>query len=288
MKILLFGKTGQVAREIQRRAGSNVQLDVLGRDLVDFTDPETCSAHVIASDADAIINAVAYTAVDLAEEDEGTAMLVNAAAPTAIARAAAARRLPLVHISTDYVFDGSGQVPFAPSDPAHPLSAYGRSKLAGEEGVRDAGGTHVILRTSWVISAHGSNFIKTMLRLGAERKQLTIVSDQIGGPTCAADIANVCLALSRQLIAAPCKSGTYHYSGKPDVSWADLARKIFMQSGLACQVEDIPSSAYPTLARRPMNSRLDCSTTETTFGIARPDWGAGLTTILSELGAPRT
>ncbi|MFX0547303.1 dTDP-4-dehydrorhamnose reductase [Roseovarius sp. S1116L3] len=287
MKILLFGKTGQVAREVQRRAGAT-DLVVLGRDAADFTDPAACAAHVMATDADAVINAVAYTAVDGAEEDEETATLVNAHAPGAIARAAAARGLLMVHISTDYVFDGAGQAPFAPDHPTAPLGAYGRSKLAGEEAVRAAGGTHAILRTSWVVSAHGGNFVKTMLRLGAERDKLTIVADQIGGPTPAADIADACLAIAGQLIAAPSKTGAYHFSGAPDVSWADFAREIFARSGLSCAVEDIPSSAYPTPARRPMNSRLDNSATLATFGIPRPDWRAGLDDILTDLNGSDT
>ncbi|MEI4264117.1 dTDP-4-dehydrorhamnose reductase [Roseovarius sp. D0-M9] len=287
MKILLFGRTGQLAREVQRKAGAT-ELEVLGRDAAGFTDPAACAAHVMATDAQAVINAVAYTAVDRAEEDEETAMLVNAAAPGAIARAAAARGLPVIHISTDYVFDGSGQTPFAPGDTPAPLGAYGRSKLAGEDAVRAAGGVHVILRTSWVVSAHGSNFVKTMLRLGDERDQLSIVADQIGGPTCAADIAEACLVIAGQLREAPSKSGTYHFSGAPDISWADFARDIFVQAGLSCTVEDIPSAQYPTPAPRPLNSRLDCLSTKATFGISRPCWSTGLTTILSELGAKKT
>ena len=287
MKILLFGETGQVAREVQRRAGA-ATLEVLGRDAADFTDPAACAACVAETDADAIINAVAYTAVDRAEEEEATATLVNATTPGAIARAAAARGLPMVHISTDYVFDGAGQAPFAPDHPTAPLGAYGRSKLAGEAAVRAAGGTHVILRTSWVVSAHGGNFVRTMLRLGAERDKLTIVADQIGGPTCAADIAGACIAIAGQLIAAPSKSGTYHFSGAPDVSWADFARHIFAQAEITCTVEDIPGRDYPTPARRPMNSRLDNAATIAIFGIPRPDWRAGLDDILTELGAKRS
>lgn len=282
MKILLFGKTGQVAREIQRRRG-DIGLEILGREAADFSDPVVCAARVAATDADAIINAVAYTAVDPAEEDEAAATMVNAETPGAIARAAAARGLPLVHISTDYVFDGAGNTPFTPDDPVSPLGAYGRSKLAGEVAVRSAGGPHAILRTSWVVSAQGSNFVRTMLRLGAERKSLNIVADQIGGPTCAADIADACLAIVRQLVAEPSKSGTYHFSGVPDVSWADFARDIFARAKISCAVGDIPSSDYPTPARRPMNSRLDNSTTMTTFGIPRPDWRAALDDILADL-----
>lgn len=284
MKILLFGETGQVAREIQRRAG-DVELECLGREAADFSNPAACAARVAKTDANAIINAVAYTAVDRAEEDEAAATVVNAETPGAIARAAAARGIPIVHISTDYVFDGAGEAPFAPDDTPAPLGAYGRSKLAGEVAVRSAGGPHAILRTSWVVSAHGSNFVRTMLRLGAERDGLNIVADQIGGPTCAADIADACIAIAGHLVAEPAKSGTYHFSGAPDVSWADFAREIFARAHISCAVGDIPSTDYPTPARRPMNSRLDNSATMAAFGIPRPDWRAGLDDILAELGA---
>lgn len=284
MKVLVFGKSGQVARELQRRAGE-VQLCVLGSDEADFRSPDRCAAIVADSDADAVINAAAYTAVDKAETQEDLARVINGTTPGAIARAAAASGLPFVHISTDYVFDGEGDTPFATDHPTGPLGAYGRTKLLGEQEVRAAGGAHAILRTSWVVSAHGNNFVKTMLRLGAERDRLTIVADQVGGPTPASDIADACLSIARQLIDDPAKSGTYHFSGGPDVSWADFAREIFAQAGIGCQVADIPSSDYPTPARRPMNSRLDNSATFDTFGIGRPDWRLGLTDILKDLEA---
>lgn len=283
-KILVFGEIGQVGQELQRRAG-DVALEVRGLEEADFTNPASCVAFVEATDADAVINAVAYTAVDKAEEQEDLALAINGTTPGAIAQACAARGLPLVHISTDYVFDGSGDQPFATDHPTGPLGAYGRTKLAGEEAVRAAGGTHAIFRTSWVVSAHGNNFIKTMLRLGADRDRLTIVADQIGGPTCAAAIADTCLAAARQLLEDPSKTGTYHLSGGPDVSWADFAREIFRQSGTSCDVADIPSSEYPTPAVRPLNSRMDNSTTEATFGMARSDWREGLRDILTDLDA---
>ncbi|SPF81820.1 dTDP-4-dehydrorhamnose reductase [Pseudoprimorskyibacter insulae] len=284
MKVLVFGEIGQVGQELQRRAG-DITLEVRGLDEANFENPEACAAFVTATDADAVINAVAYTAVDRAEEDEALALMVNATTPGAIARAAAERGLPMVHISTDYVFDGAGTAPFAVDHPTGPLGAYGRTKLAGEKAVRDAGGVHAILRTSWVVSAHGNNFVKTMLRLGGERDKLTIVADQVGGPTCAAAIADACLSVAAQLCDAPAKSGTYHFSGGPDVSWAGFAREIFDLSGTDCAVEDIPTTAYPTPAKRPLNSRMDNSLTEATFGIPRSDWRAGLRDILSELGA---
>jgi dTDP-4-dehydrorhamnose reductase len=284
MKLLMFGRTGQVATEVQRRAPEGVAVTALGREQADLSDPEACAEAIRAHAPDAVINAAAWTAVDRAEAEEDAATVINGDAPGAMARACADLRIPFVHISTDYVFDGAGETPFAPDHPTAPLGAYGRSKLAGEEAVRAAGGTHAILRTSWVVSAHGANFVKTMLRLGAERDRLTIVADQVGGPTCAADIADACLRIAAQLKEDPAKSGTYHFSGAPDVSWADFAREIFAQAGLAPEVVDIPTSAYPTPARRPFNSRMDNGRTEAVFGIARPDWREGLRAILKDLG----
>ncbi|MGJ8628547.1 MAG: dTDP-4-dehydrorhamnose reductase [Sulfitobacter sp.] len=288
MKVLIFGEIGQVGQEIQRAAlesDGDITLEIRGLEEADFTKPDTCARFVRDTDADVVINAVAYTAVDKAEEQEDLALMINGTTPGVIARECAARGLPLVQISTDYVFDGSGTAPFAPDHPTGPLGAYGRTKLVGEQEVRAAGGTHAIFRTSWVVSAHGNNFVKTMLRLGAERDGLTIVADQIGGPTCAAAIADICLSAAQQLLDDPSKSGTYHLSGGPDVSWADFAREIFAQSGTNCEVTDIPSSAYPTPAARPLNSRMDNATTETVFGIPRSDWRVGLTDILKDLGA---
>ena len=279
MRILVFGKTGQVARELQRYDG----VHALGREDADLNDPAACALIIAASDADAVINAAAYTGVDAAETDVDTAFMINAKAPTAMAEAAAARDIPFVHISTDYVFDGSGRRPWAEDDRADPLGVYGASKLAGEHGVRAAGGPHAILRTSWVVSAHGGNFVKTMLRLGVERDALSIVADQIGGPTCARDIAAMLMEMATQIRADPSKSGTYHFAGTPDTSWADFAREIFQQANIACSVEDIPSSAYPTPAKRPANSRLDCTKLNTIFGLSRPDWRVGLAHILNDL-----
>ena len=278
--ILVFGQTGQVAREPARlRPGARF----LSRQDADLEDPQACAACIRDSGAQAVINAAAWTAVDKAEEDEARATVINGAAPAAMARTCADLTIPFVQISTDYVFDGAGDAPFAPDHPTAPLGAYGRSKLAGEQGVRAAGGPHAILRTSWVVSAHGTNFVKTMLRLSDTRDRLSIVADQVGGPTCAADIARACLRIAEQLQADPGKSGTYHLSGGPDVSWADFAREIFAQSGRRVELVDISSADYPTPARRPLNSRLDNRRTAQVFGITRPDWRAGLAEILAEL-----
>ncbi|WP_084613620.1 dTDP-4-dehydrorhamnose reductase [Roseicyclus elongatus] len=272
-----------MATELQRQA----DVLALGRDMADLCNPAACAAAIHAHAPSAVINAAAYTAVDRAEQEQDLANTINGAAPGAMARACAELGIPFVHLSTDYVFAGHGERPWQPTDPVAPLGAYGRSKLLGEEGVRAAGGVAVILRTSWVVSAHGQNFVKTMLRLGADRGRLSIVADQVGGPTQARAIADACLRIVAQVQRHPEKSGTYHFSGAPDVSWADFAREIFARAGLACRVEDIPSSAYPTPAARPANSRMDCSTTEAVFGIPRPDWRIGLREILSEVQAPR-
>ncbi|MGA1613046.1 MAG: SDR family oxidoreductase, partial [Lutimaribacter sp.] len=205
-------------------------------------------------------------------------------APVEMALACAALNIPLVHISTDYVFPGTGHHPWAPGDMAQPANAYGRSKWAGEEGIRASGCTHAILRTSWVFSAHGANFVKTMLRLSDTRDQISVVDDQIGGPTPARAIAAACLAIADQLQEAPEKTGTYHFSGAPDVSWCAFARAIFAQAARPTRVQAISTSAYPTPAARPLNSRLECNTTTSVFGLARPDWHAGLKECLTDLG----
>jgi len=280
MKILVFGKTGQVAMELQRQA----DVVALARDEADLSDPTACAQIITNADADVIINAAAYTAVDRAEDEEELAAMINGETPTAMAQAAAVRGIPFLHISTDYVFDGSGEEHWATSDTPSPVSAYGGTKRQGEVGVAAAGGAYAILRTSWVFSAHGANFVKTMLRLGKERDTLSIVNDQIGGPTPAADIAATLLEMAKAFHAGRSESGTYHYAGAPDVSWEGFAREIFRQAKLTVEVSGIPTSDYPTLATRPLNSRLDCSALENAFCITRPDWRQGLKHVLQELG----
>jgi len=279
MRVLVFGQTGQVARELSRQA----EVIALGRGEADLSNPESCVAAITARAPAAVINAAAYTAVDRAEEEEELATVINGTTPGAIANACADCDIPFVHLSTDYVFDGSGDASWRPDNHTAPVSAYGRSKLAGERRVAIAGGRHAILRTSWVFSPYGQNFVKTMLRLGGERDELRVVADQIGGPTSAAAIARACLAIVSQLAENPNKTGIYHFAGTPDISWAGFARATFELAGLACRVEDVGTANYPTPARRPANSRLDCSTTEATFGLARPDWQAELKKVLQEL-----
>lgn len=284
MKVLVFGKTGQVAHELARRAPAGVVVQCLGRAEADLADPAACAGLIAATDADVVINAAAWTAVDKAEAEEAAATTINGAAPGAMAAAAAACALPFLHVSTDYVFDGAGEAPFMPDHPTAPLGAYGRSKLAGELAVRAAGGQSLILRTSWVFSSHGANFVKTMLRLGRERDSLNVVADQIGGPTPAAAIADALFSCAAAM-AKGHPGGTHHFSGAPDVSWAEFARAIMAEAGLACAIRDIPTSDYPTPARRPQNSRLDCGSLQRAFGIARPDWRAGLANVVKELTA---
>ncbi|WP_299893028.1 dTDP-4-dehydrorhamnose reductase [uncultured Ruegeria sp.] len=283
MKILVFGRSGQVATELQRQAAvRGIAIEALGRTEADLANAAMCAERVYESDSDVVINAAAYTAVDKAEDESDLARLINADAPGAMARAAAARGIPFLHVSTDYVFDGSGDMQRTTEDPTGPLGVYGNTKLDGEHQVAEAGGWHAILRTSWVFSAHGNNFVKTMLRLAESRDQLSIVADQVGGPTPAADIASTLLTMAQN--GSWVEGGLFHYAGTPDASWADFAREIFLQAGLATHVEDIPTSAYPTPAARPRNSRLDCSRLEKIHGLPRPDWKAGLADVLSQLG----
>lgn len=287
MKVLVFGRSGQVARELQRQCPEGVQLNMLDREQADLTDPQACARHIRETNADVVINAAAFTAVDDAETQPDRAAQINGETPGVMARAAAARGLPFLHLSTDYVFDGSGTSPWSPDAVCAPLGVYGRTKLEGERKVAAAGGTWLVLRTSWVFSAHGSNFVKTMLRLGQTRDRLHVVTDQIGGPTPAADIAKALFRAGEQLRQRPAASGVRHFSGEPDISWAGFARTIFAMAGLQVAVEDIPSSEYPTPARRPLNSRLDCAQTAREFGIDRPDWRSGLAEVLQELDKER-
>lgn len=277
--ILVFGRTGQVARELARLAPD---AEFLGRDEADLSNPQGCGAAISGHRPAAVINAAAFTAVDRAETEEASANLVNGDAPAAMARACAELGIPLVHISTDYVFDGLDNKPFTPEHATAPLGAYGRSKLRGEDGVRASGTAHAILRTSWVFSAHGANFVKTMLRLGRERDHLSVVADQIGGPTPAGAIAQACLRIAQVLREDPSSTGTYHFSGTPETSWAGFARAIMEEAGLRCRIEDIATADYPTPAPRPLNSRLDCRALAR-FRLERPDWRPALKDVINRL-----
>ena len=277
--ILVFGKTGQVASALQ--AFRNVQA--LGRDQAELCDPQSCADAVRFYSPKAVINAAAYTAVDKAESEADLAHMINGEAPGVMAKTCAEMSIPLVHISTDYVFDGSGIKPWQVSDAPNPQNIYGKSKLQGERAIEASGCVYAILRTSWVVSAQGSNFVKTMLHLAETRDSLHVVEDQIGGPTCARDIADACISIAKQLIKAPTKMGLYHYSGQPDISWCQFANEIFEQTGRQITVTPISTSDYPTAALRPSNSRLNCAAIQDVFGIPRPYWRDGLEHILEEL-----
>jgi len=279
--LLVLGKSGQLAQALARQAP---EATFWGRAEADLSDPHGAAARIRDLRPGAIINAAAYTAVDRAETDAEAAAILNATAPGLLARAAADLGMPFLHVSTDYVFDGSGKVARAEDAPTAPLGVYGRTKLDGERKVAAAGGQWAVLRTSWVFSPDGANFVKTMLRLGAERDGINVVADQTGGPTEAGRIAAALLEMTRQMRNDRQKGGLYHFAGAPDISWAGFAREIFARAGLACRVNDIPSSNYPTPARRPVNSRLDCTRIARDFGIARPDWQADLGNVLKRLG----
>lgn len=285
MKVAIFGTSGQVATELQRRAPEGTTLKVIGRDQTDFSNPDQVFDVAKGLDVDAVINAVAYTAVDKAEDETDLAIAINGTSVARLAEACETSNTSLVHISTDYVFDGGGKKPWNASDATGPIGAYGQSKLLGEEAIRHCSPlTSVVLRTSWVFSAHGNNFVKTMLKYGAERPELKVVDDQIGGPTPASSIADACHVIARQMRDGH-KGGTYHFSGAPDVSWADFACEIMKQAALPATITPISTTQWPTPAARPLNSRLDCGTLKTDFGIERPDWRLGLADVLQDLSS---
>jgi dTDP-4-dehydrorhamnose reductase len=277
--ILVFGKTGQVATELK----SYKDVIALGRDEADLSIPRICAEAIRRYKPRVVINAAAYTAVDKAESEENLANAINGVAPGAMASACVDLDIPFVHISTDYVFDGLGTTPWSVTDTPKPKNAYGRSKLKGEQAIIASGCIHAILRTSWVVSAHGNNFFKTMRRLSETRDQINVVDDQIGGPTCTRDIAQTCISIAEQLIEDRDKSGIYHYSGQPNVSWFQFANAIFEQMDCKTIVSPIPTTEYLTPASRPLNSRLDCGVTQDTFGVTRPFWRDGLEEMLREL-----
>lgn len=279
MKILLFGKSGQVAKELCNRPN----VTAIGRDKADFTEPQKIIEIVKSTDADIIINAVAYTSVDLAEEEFELANIINGTTVKELAKVSASRNIPFLHISTDYVFKGDGNLNWKTSDQANPQNSYGKSKLIGESGILEAGGPHVILRTSWVFSSHGNNFVKTMLRLASNNNELSIVKDQIGGPTCAKDIANALWKIASDFYAGNGITGIYHFSGKPNSSWANFASEIFSQSQQDIKIKQILTKDFLTKAKRPLNSRLDCSSLRIDYGIKQPEWKKSLTNVLANL-----
>lgn len=279
-RMVVTGREGQVVRSLLERGALNNRFDVvaLGRPELDLRDPEGIDAALRQARPDIIVSAAAYTAVDRAETEEAEAYIINAVAPGRIAAVAAQLGVPVIHLSTDYVFDGEKPEPYLETDPVGPTSVYGRTKLAGERAVAEATDNHVILRTAWVYSPFGRNFLKTMLLLAESRDQINVVDDQFGNPTSALDIADGILTVAGNLLdsAAPHFRGIFHMTGSGSASWADFATEIFATSdscgGPTAVVDRIPTSAYPTPARRPANSRLDCRKLEKVHGARLADW----------------
>ena len=296
MKILLLGANGQLGWELQRSLAPLGELIALGREgtgayPADLADPERLTALVEHLAPDVIVNAAAHTAVDKAESEPELARAINATAPGVLARAAAARGAWLLHYSTDYVFDGSGQQPRSEDAATGPLGVYGQTKLEGEDAIRASGCRHLILRTSWVYAARGGNFAKTMLRLAQERERLTVIDDQIGAPTGADLLADLSAHALRGALADPAKGGTYHAVAAGETSWhgyarfvIDTARELRPDLPLKVQtIDPVPTSAFPTPARRPHNSRLSTKKLQDAFGLHLPHWQTGVRRLLQEI-----
>ncbi len=296
MKILLLGKNGQVGWELQRALaplGNIVALDFdsTGPLSGDFSKPESLAATVQTVRPDIIVNAAAHTAVDKAESEPELARTINATTPGVLAREAKACGAWLVHYSTDYVFDGSGEKSRTEEDPTAPLSVYGQTKLEGENLIRNSGCKHLIFRTSWVYAARGGNFAKTMLRLAQERDKLTVISDQIGAPTGADLLADITAHALRTALSQPAVSGLYHAVAAGETSWHGYAKHVIEFARSAGQpikvattdIAPVPTSAFPTPAKRPHNSRLSSLKLQETFGLTLPRWEMGVERVLMEI-----
>lgn len=295
MRLLIAGAQGQLARAMIELApaAADVTAFAVGRPALDLTAPASVLSALADFKPDVIVNAAAYTAVDRAEQEPEAAMALNADGPARLAEAAARRGAVLIHISTDCVFDGTKPTPYVEDDPTAPLSAYGRSKLAGEDAVRAAAERHIILRTSWVFSPYGTNFVRTMLRMAQERDEVRVVDDRVGCPTYAPHLAAAILGVARAVTSGDGRDawGTYHAAGTGAVTWCGFAREIMRLSaargGPSVPVVPITTAEYPTAAARPVNSRLDCSKLARDLGISLPPWQTGLEDCIRELSPRR-
>jgi dTDP-4-dehydrorhamnose reductase len=292
MRVLVTGRTGQVARSLAELRGAEFEFVARGRPDLDLTDPASILRAIADVRPCAVVNAAAYTAVDRAESDEAAAFAVNCDGAATVAATAAQHGLPVVHLSTDYVFAGDKPEPYAETDEPGPQSVYGLSKLAGEKAVVEANPAHVILRTAWVYSPFGHNFLKTMLRLAGERDGVRVVADQRGTPTYASDIAEAIAAVLRRALDDPEEAdwrGTFHLVAEGETTWAGFAEAIFAASrgagGPAARVEPIGTADYPTLARRPANSRLATMKFRRCYGHTLPEWQTGVPRCLAALRA---
>jgi dTDP-4-dehydrorhamnose reductase len=288
--ILVFGGGGQLASElVEMAAADGTALTAVTWQQADITDPAQVARAIDDARPSLVVNAAAYTAVDKAESEPGLAMAVNADGPGVVAAACAAAGVPLVHVSTDYVFDGEKAGPYREDDPIAPLGVYGRSKAAGESAVRESWSRHLILRTAWLYGIYGSNFLKTMLRLAAERDELNVVADQRGSPTSTADLARAILVAAAALRRGAAPWGTYHVTGAGETTWHGFASRIVEAqapvTGRHPRVNPITTAEYRTAARRPRNSVLDCSRFAATFGYRAPDWTVSVDRTVAALMA---
>ena len=292
MRIAVTGQNGQVARALaEMGAARGIDIVLLGRPALDLAQPETVLPALLEARADVVVNAAAYTAVDKAESEPEAAQAINAEGAAAVARAARELGIPVIQISTDYVFDGTRQRPYREDDPTAPLGVYGRTKLAGEEAVARENPQHVILRTAWVYAPFGVNFVRTMLRLAASRPEVGVVADQHGCPTSALDIAATVLAVAERLLSEPEPSreltGIFHMAAQGEAVWADVAEAVFQTSaalgGPSARVKRITTADYPTPARRPGNSRLDCAKLGSIYGLILPPWRESLDRCVARL-----
>ena len=284
----MTGRDGQVARSLAECAGeSRHEFVFTARPGLDLADPDSIRRTIANVRPDLILSCAAYTAVDQAEDEPDTAMAINGEAPGIIAEAAADLGAPVIHLSTDYVFDGSGTRPWGEDDPVAPLGVYGRTKLAGEQALAASDARWAVVRTAWVYSPLGHNFVKSMLRLAANRDELGVVSDQHGNPTSALDIARALLAMADRSDEEAVWNRVYHFAGTGDASWADFAEAVFAISaeagGPSARVSRIGTADFPTKARRPANSRLDCNAFAESFGFRAPDWRASLEPVVRRL-----
>lgn len=292
MKALVIGgKGGQVARELVALDGPEFGIDVRGRPSVDLATPASLAAAIADTRPDVVINCGAYTSVDQAESEPDLARAINADGPAALGAACAAANIPIVHLSTDYVFDGAKTSPYIETDPTEPQSVYGVTKLGGETGLAASGARHVILRVSWVHAPEGKNFVRTMLRLAGSRERLGVVADQIGRPTYAPHLAIALRDIAARLVLDPdAPTGVFHLTGSGEpCSWRQFAETIFAASrvrgGPTAIADPIPASSYPTPAKRPANSVLDCSAIFETYGMQLPDWRRGVEECIELIGS---
>lgn len=291
MKVLVIGKTGQAGQELQRLAWpASTHILQVDRSTCDVTDRDMVRRAVLDAAPDVVVNATAYTAVDRAEKEPDAAMRTNAEGPAALARSCAEAGAALIHLSTDYVFDGTKTEAYLEDDAVNPLSVYGRTKLAGELVIRELLPRHIILRTSWVFSSHGTNFVRTMLRLGSQRPEIGVVADQAGAPTSARDLAQAIAAITRAIEVDRAVWGTFHFTSAEPTTWFGFAQAIFgaSRSCAHVRVRPITSADFDAPARRPANSILDCTRIRRAYGIDQPSWRAALFDTIGELEMQET